>query len=117
MHKKIKIFVGFDQKEAIAYHTFCQSLIEHSSVPVQITPLALKNLNQYSEAHNDRSNDFVYSRFITPFLNEFLDWAIFVDGDMMHSKAKKTSSRASAARARCHVMYEGNNKINSPPFS
>ncbi len=83
MHKKIKIFVGFDQKEAIAYHTFCQSLIEHSSVPVQITPLALKNLNQYSEAHNDRSNDFVYSRFITPFLNEFLDWAIFVDGDMI----------------------------------
>ena len=34
------IFIGFDQKEAIAYHTFVQSLIENSSIPLSITPLS-----------------------------------------------------------------------------
>ena len=81
--KKFNIFIGFDQKESVAYHTFCQTLIQHSSMPLQITPLALKNLNQYSEGHDDRSNDFVYSRFLTPYLNDFNGWALFADGDMI----------------------------------
>ena len=38
------IFIGFDQKEAIVYHTFVQSLIENSSIPLSITPLAENNL-------------------------------------------------------------------------
>lgn len=81
--EKFNIYIGFDQKEAIAYHAFCQSLIEKSTIPIQITPLALNNLNLYSEKHNDRSNDFVYSRFLTPFLNNYDGWALFADGDMI----------------------------------
>ena len=81
--KKFNIYIGFDQKESVAYHTFCQTLIQNSSMPLQITPLALSNLNLYREAHNDRSNDFVYSRFLTPYLNAFEGWALFADGDMI----------------------------------
>ena len=36
----IPIVVGFDQREAIAYHTFTQSIIEKSSVPVRFIPSA-----------------------------------------------------------------------------
>mgnify|MGYP003705273571 CR=1 FL=1 len=36
----VRLFVGFDQREAAAYHVFCQSVIDHSSVPVAFTPLA-----------------------------------------------------------------------------
>jgi len=82
-NKKVKIYIGFDQRESVAYHTFVQSLIENASIPLQITPLAVKNLNAYKEKHNDKSNDFVYSRFLTPFLNDFEGWAIFADGDMV----------------------------------
>ena len=46
MSKLLNVFVGFDQKEAIAYHTFVQSVIETSSVPLSITPLAENNLNE-----------------------------------------------------------------------
>jgi len=81
--EKFNIYIGFDQKEAIAYHAFCQSLIDKSTIPIQITPLALNNLNLYSEGHTDRSNDFVYSRFLTPFLNNYDGWALFADGDMI----------------------------------
>ena len=82
-NKKVKIYIGFDQREAIAYHAFVQSLIDHASIPLDITPLAVKTLKGYEEKHEDKSNDFVYSRFLTPFLNDFKGWAIFVDGDMI----------------------------------
>jgi len=81
--KNIKIVVGFDQRESVAYHTFCQSVIEKSSIPVCFLPLALNALESYRETHNDHSNDFIYSRFLTPYLNNFEDWAIFADGDMI----------------------------------
>ena len=83
MGEKINVVVGFDQKEAIAFHTFTQSVIEKSSLPVSFIPLAINTLYEYKETHNDRSNDFVYSRFLTPFLNDFKGWAIFADGDMI----------------------------------
>ena len=79
----IKLYVGFDPKEAIAYHVFIQSVIKNTSVPIQITPLALSLLDEFKETHNDRSNDFIYSRFLTPYLNNFEGWAIFADGDMI----------------------------------
>lgn len=82
-NKKVKIYIGFDQREAVVYHTFVQSLIENASIPLDITPLAVRNLKGYEEKHEDKSNDFVYSRFLTPFLNDFKGWAIFADGDMI----------------------------------
>lgn len=83
MIEAINIIVGFDQREAIAYHTFTQSIIEKSSVPVFFIPLAINSLKNYKENHIDRSNDFVYSRFLTPYLNNFQGWSIFADGDMV----------------------------------
>ena len=85
-NKKVKIYIGFDQREAIAYHAFVQSLIDHASIPLDLTPLAVKTLKEYEEKHEDKSNDFVYSRFLTPYLNDFKGWAIFVDGDMICQK-------------------------------
>lgn len=83
MSKLLNIFIGFDQKEAIAYHTFVQSLIEKSSVPLSIIPLAENNLNFYNESHSDGTNKFTYSRFLIPYLMDYNGWAIFVDGDMV----------------------------------
>ena len=79
----INLFVGFDPREAVAYHVFCNSIIQNTSVPVQIIPLVLSQLQEFNERHDDRSNDFVYSRFLTPHLSDFKGWAIFADGDMI----------------------------------
>jgi len=83
MVSQIKLVVGFDQRESIAYHTFCQSVIQNTSNPIQFIPLAKNLLSEYKETHTDQSNDFIYSRFLTPFLNDFKGWAIFADGDMI----------------------------------
>jgi len=79
----IKVAVGFDERESVAYHTFCQSIIEKTSQPVAFYPLVLKSLEGYKETHTDGSNAFIYSRFLTPFLMDFQGWAIFADGDMI----------------------------------
>ena len=80
---KINLIVGFDQREAVAYHVFCQTIIDRSTMPVQFLPLAENSLNQYKELHTDGSNKFIYSRFLTPYLMNFSGWAIFADGDMV----------------------------------
>jgi lipopolysaccharide biosynthesis glycosyltransferase len=79
----VRLAVGFDQREAVAYHTFCQSLLDHSSQPLVISPLALKSLGIYRETHSDGSNAFIYSRFLTPYIYGYSGWAIFADGDMV----------------------------------
>jgi len=79
----IDLVVGFDQREAVAYHTFCQSVIDQSSLPVRFLPLAEQTLAGYRETHTDGSNRFIYSRFLTPYLMGFGGWAIFADGDMV----------------------------------
>jgi lipopolysaccharide biosynthesis glycosyltransferase len=82
--QKLDIYIGFDGKvEPVAFHTCVQSIIEKSSIPVSITPLALNTLSEYTETHKDGSNAFIYSRFLVPYLNNFKGMALFLDGDML----------------------------------
>jgi lipopolysaccharide biosynthesis glycosyltransferase len=79
----IPIFIGYDPREAIAFHTCVNSIIRHASRPVSIIPLALNLFQDYTETHGDNSNHFVYTRFLVPYLTGFSGWAIFIDGDMI----------------------------------
>lgn len=79
----IKIYIGFDPREAVAYHVCANSIIRRASLPVSLTPLALNNLRGYQETHTDGSNQFIYSRFMVPHLENYQGWAIFMDGDML----------------------------------
>ena len=79
----IPVFIGYDPREAIAFHTCVNSIIRHSSQPVSIHPLALNLLSGYKETHTDGSNHFIYSRFLVPYMMGFQDRAIFIDGDMI----------------------------------
>ena len=79
----IPVFVGYDPREAIAYHTCVNSIIRHASQPVAIIPIALNLFQDYKETHTDGSNHFIYTRFLVPHLMGFKGWAIFIDGDMI----------------------------------
>ena len=79
----IPIFIGYDPREAIAYHVCTNSIIRQSSEPVSLNPLALNILKGYEEKHTDGSNHFIYSRFLVPHLMGYKGWAIFMDGDML----------------------------------
>ena len=79
----IPVFVGYDPREAIAYHTCVNSIIRYASQPVAIVPIALNLFQDYKETHTDGSNHFIYTRFLVPHLMGFKGWAIFIDGDMI----------------------------------
>jgi lipopolysaccharide biosynthesis glycosyltransferase len=121
----IRLFVGFDQREAVAYHTFCQSVMEHSSQPVSFTPLVLSSLPRYRETHGDGSNTFIYSRFLTPYLCGHDGWAIFADGDMicradiselwaMRDASKAVQVVKHDYRTKAAVKYLGNKNQDYP---
>ena len=77
----LTMFVGYDPREAAAYHVFCQSVIAHASVPVAFVPMSEKML--HVDGQQDGSNAFIYSRYLVPHLMGHWDWAIFADGDMV----------------------------------
>lgn len=81
--KPIPVYIGYDPREAIAYHTCANSIIRNSSRPVAIIPVALNLFKDYSETHTDGSNHFIYTRFLVPHLQEYSGHAIFIDGDMI----------------------------------
>ena len=81
--KPIPVFIGYDPREAIAYHVCANSIIRHASQPVCIVPLALNLFQDYTETHTDGSNHFIYTRFLIPYLMDFQGRAIFIDGDMI----------------------------------
>ncbi len=81
--KPIPVFVGYDPREAIAYHVCCNSIIRNASAPVAIVPVALNLFSEYKETHTDGSNHFIYTRFLVPWLMGWKGRAIFIDGDMI----------------------------------
>ena len=81
----IRIFIGYDHREAAAYNVLAHSINTRASQPVSITPLMLTQLGGVYTRKRDplQSTDFSFSRFLTPYLAGFEGWAIFMDCDML----------------------------------
>jgi len=81
----IRVFIGFDPREAVAYSVLSYSINERASRPVSIAPLALTQLKGIltRERHRLQSTEFSFSRFLTPFLSGYSGWSIFMDCDML----------------------------------
>lgn len=73
----LNIFCGYDQREAVGYHVFCQSVLSRSSISVAFTPIQSNGLKQ-------GTNSFTVSRFSVPYLTGYKGRAIFADAaDML----------------------------------
>ena len=81
----INVFIGYDNKEKIAYHVLSESILQNSTKPVAITPIALNNIKDdfVRERNNLSSTEFSFSRFIIPHLMNYQGWALFMDCDML----------------------------------
>lgn len=81
----IRVFIGYDAREAVAYSVLAHSVNRRASEPVMIAPLMLSQLGvlMWRERHPLQSTDFSFSRFLVPYLCGFEGWAIFMDCDML----------------------------------
>ena len=81
----INVFIGFDNKEKIAYHVLSESIRRNSTKPIAITPIAINNLTDdfVRERNTYQSTEFAFSRFIIPHLMNYRGWALFMDCDML----------------------------------
>lgn len=81
----IRVFIGFDEREAVAFSVLSRSINHRASEPVAIAPVALSQLEGAYRRPRDplQSTDFSFSRFLTPWLCDYRGWAVFMDCDML----------------------------------
>jgi hypothetical protein len=81
----IRVFIGYDHREAAAFSVLAHSIHKRASEPVTIAPVMLDQLQGVYLRPRDplQSTDFSFSRFLTPWLCEYRGWAVFMDCDML----------------------------------
>jgi lipopolysaccharide biosynthesis glycosyltransferase len=83
----LRVFIGWDSREDIAYQVARRSLLRHASIPVQVSAIKrdiLVREGVYTrEVDPLASTEFTYSRFLTPYLADYEGWALFLDCDFI----------------------------------
>ena len=87
MSLPIPIYIGYDPRERAATNVLIDSLYQHSSIPLAITPLVTPQLEAQGLFRRQRdpkqSTAFSFTRFLVPQLMDYQGWAIFIDCDML----------------------------------
>ena len=81
----IRIFIGYDPRERAATNVLIDSLVQHSSRPLAVTPIVTEQLGDLYRRQRDpkQSTAFSFTRFLVPHLCGYQGWAIFMDCDML----------------------------------
>lgn len=75
----LRVFIGYDHRQAISLHVLIQSIYENAKKPVSVTPLVISTLPIQSVG----LTPFTYSRFLAPYLCGYKGWSLFLDADML----------------------------------
>ena len=79
------IYIGYDSREAICYDTCKASITYNTSDNVNINPIKISEMKGIYDREYDplASTEFTYTRFLTPWLNDYKGWALFCDCDFI----------------------------------
>jgi len=82
----MKVFVGYDPREDIAYQV-CKHSIIRKQPDAEVRPLVQKELRDagwyWRPVDKLASTEFTFTRFLVPELAGFQGWALFMDCDMI----------------------------------
>lgn len=86
----LKVFVGYDSREDIAWQVCRHSIERHTSGKVSIHALRqceLRNLGLYTRpGDSTASTEFSLTRFLTPYIAAHDGWSLFVDCDFLFTR-------------------------------
>lgn len=100
---KLTVYIGYDDREAVAYHVLRHSIIRHAGNVKDLTIVPLKHRLLRKQGLFKRgwitdgdtgnridmvdgkpfSTEFSHSRWLVPHLNGYKGWALFLDCDML----------------------------------
>ena len=82
----MKIYVGWDSREDIAYQV-CEHSIKRRDPSAEVIPLKQKQMRDQGLYNRPvdklASTEFTFTRFFVPYLNDFKGWAVFCDCDFL----------------------------------
>ncbi len=79
----LRVFIGWDSREAEVADILAYSLHQHASIPLDIRYLKLADLD-FNRTHDPlQSTEFTYTRFLVPHLCNYKGKAVFMDCDML----------------------------------
>ena len=79
VEESLRVFIGYDERQPVAFNVLQQSLLSRSSRPLSITPLVLETL----PIERRGLTPFTFTRFLVPWLCRYEGWALFLDLDML----------------------------------
>lgn len=87
MTPPIMVAIGFDPREAIAWHVCAHSILRRASRPIRLMPIKLDMLSNWCYRRpypldEGASTEFAFTRFLTPYLAGG-GTSIFMDCDML----------------------------------
>lgn len=88
MSQTLKIYVGYDTREDIAWQVCRHSILRNTKGPVEVYPLKqaeLRELGLYTRDTDNATTEFSITRFLTPYLAAHEGYSIFVDCDFLVS--------------------------------
>jgi hypothetical protein len=87
MVSPLRVYIGWDKREPIAYDVAKFSLERRATIPVDVQPIKIDDLRARKLYWRDQdplaSTEFTYTRFLTPALADFRGWALFCDCDFL----------------------------------
>ena len=86
MPTNLKVFIGWDSREDIAYEVARHSILKHNP-NIEVHPLKLYELREkgvyWRDDDKKGSTEFTISRFLVPFLSAYRGYSLFMDCDMV----------------------------------
>ena len=81
----LRIYIGYDPRESIAFHVLAHSLLRRSSIPLSVSPLVRSQLQPiYRRPRGPtESTEFSMTRFLVPYLSGYAGWSLYMDCDML----------------------------------
>jgi hypothetical protein len=85
--RPLRIFIGYDAREPVAYHVLAHSILARTTVPVSFTPLVQPALRASGLYRRERdpleSTAFSLTRFLVPYLAGYQGQCVYLDCDML----------------------------------
>lgn len=104
----MKVYVGYDSREDIAWQVCRHSLLRHAGASLQVYPLrqtTLRDVGLYVRPVDAKaSTEFSITRFLTPFLAASDGWSIFTDCDFLFTTDIRSIAAALDPAKAIHVV-------------